>query len=115
MVCDKLNSLKKGNEKARSFVEVPDDAVRIRVGDNTELVAWQSEYKGVKQISFGKSTQYKEDGDVFTKMAPPITATTWAKLAVLANGHLFNDSSEAALAMDEAIVEAMEAPRRGAR
>ena len=41
---------------ARSFVEVPDDAVRIRVGDNTELVAWQSEYKGVKQISFGKST-----------------------------------------------------------
>tara|TARA_R110002020_G_scaffold24547_1_gene80729 strand:+ start:323 stop:658 length:336 start_codon:yes stop_codon:yes gene_type:complete len=110
VVC-KLNSQKKGNEMAKSFVEVPQDAVRIRVGDNTELVAWQSEYNGVKQISFGKSTQYKEDGDVFTKMAPPITATTWAKLAVLANGHLFNDSSEVALAIDEA----MEAPRRGAR
>ena len=48
---------------AKSFVEVPQDAVRIRVGDNTELVAWQSEYNGEKQISFGKSTQYKEGGD----------------------------------------------------
>ena len=90
---------------AKSFVEVPQDAVRIRVGDNTELVAWQSEYNGVKQISFGKSTQYKEDGDIFTKMAPPITATTWAKLAVLA-AEQFGGAYDG---------EAMEAPRRGAR
>jgi len=90
---------------AKSFVEVPQDAVRIRVGDNTELVAWQSEYNGVKQISFGKSTQYKEDGDIFTKMAPPITATTWAKLAVLAADQ-FGGADDG---------EAMEAPRRGAR
>ena len=90
---------------AKSFVEVPENAVRISVGENTTLVAWQSEYNGVKQISFGKSTQYKNDGDVYTKMAPPIIATTWAKLAVLA-AEQFGGADDG---------EAIEAPRRGAR
>jgi hypothetical protein len=90
---------------AKSFVEVPENAIRISVGENTTLVAWQSEYNGVKQISFGKSTQYKDGGDVYTKMAPPITATTWAKLAVLAADQ-FGGADDG---------EAMEAPRRGAR
>ena len=34
---------------AKSFVEVPQDAVRISVGEHTEVVAWQSEYNGEKQ------------------------------------------------------------------
>ena len=99
---------RKDNRMAKSFVEVPQDAVRIRVGENTELVAWQSEYNGEKQISFGKSTQYKEGGDVYTKMAPPITASTFHMLVNLANGHLFSEDVDT----DEV---AIEAPRRGER
>jgi hypothetical protein len=103
---------------AKSFVDVPDEAVRIKVGENTTLVAWQSVYNGVKQISFGKQTQYKEDGDVYTKMAPPITDQVWLSLALLANGHLFSNSSDVALAIDEDEDGAIEAPttvRRGPR
>jgi len=106
---DKKISQRKDNRMAKSFVEVPQDAVRIRVGDNTELVAWQSEYNGEKQISFGKSTQYKEGGDVYTKMAPPITASTFHMLVNLANGHLFGGDVDAHDGV------AIEAPRRGER
>tara|TARA_X000001036_G_C20187127_1_gene605929 strand:+ start:257 stop:547 length:291 start_codon:yes stop_codon:yes gene_type:complete len=95
---------------AKSFVEVPQDAVRISVGEHTEVVAWQSEYNGEKQISLGKSTQYKKDGDVYTKMAPPITAQIFHQLVTLANGHLFTSTED-----DGADEVAIEAPRRGAR
>ena len=105
---DKKIVKRKVNEMAKSFVEVPENAVRISVGENTTLVAWQSEYNGVKQISFGKSTQYKDGGDVYTKMAPPITASTFHQLVNLANGHLFSET----VATDEV---AIEAPRRGER
>jgi len=92
---------------AKSFVEVPQDAIRIRVGDHTEIVAWRSVYKGEKQLSLGKSTQYKEDGDVYTKMAPSITTQVFHQLVQLANGHLFDGS--------DGDGEAIEAPRRGER
>tara|TARA_R110000824_G_scaffold200030_1_gene384045 strand:- start:252 stop:533 length:282 start_codon:yes stop_codon:yes gene_type:complete len=92
---------------AKSFVEVPQNAMRIRVGEHTEIVAWRSVYKGEKQISLGKSTQYKEGGEVYTKMAPSITTELFHQLVNLANGHLFDSS--------DVDGEAIEAPRRGER
>jgi len=93
---------------AKSFVEVPENAIRISVGERTNVVAWQSNYNGENQISLGRERQYQEGGDTYVKMAPPITQEVFHKLVTLANGHLFQAS-------DTGDGEAMEAPRRGAR
>ena len=92
---------------AKSFVEVPQDAVRVKVGERTSIVAWQSSYNGENQISLGRERQYQEGGDTYVKMAPPITQEVFYHLVSLANGHLF----EASGVEDEAI----EDPRRGER
>jgi|TARA_R110000824_G_scaffold375411_2_gene566312 hypothetical protein len=93
---------------AKSFVEVPENAVRISVGERTSIVAWQSSYNGENQISLGRERQYQEGGDTYVKMAPPITQEVFYKLVTLANGHLFQASDTE----DEV---AIEAPRRGER
>ena len=93
---------------AKSFVEVPENAVRVKVGERTNIVAWQSSYNGEKQISLGRERQYQEGGDTYVKMAPPITQEVFYNLVTLANGHLFQPSP-----IEDEV--AIEAPRRGER